>query len=611
MESTRSSTRVKLARVNRVTFWFDQLVNEASLNKLSTNAETAERALYADNLPAGVSTGMSVAAQSSPNMTVNVTAGTARSATGERISIPSTQIVNIALDSDGVTTTVAGGSSSKIVSVFVEFARNNQTPYVDGNSVSGYEDNLESFAIKVIQGAESSGTPTPPALTSGRILLADITLVHGQTTVTNSDIDLTDRRQDAFVVTGTTVDNPHQLRAGTSLKALADLLSLVNGHFKGSADKHDAEDINYAGSGTWYGSITGLAGSSNVETALDTVVSQLAGASSNSGAERVGSKTVTCPVSGVTLTVAASSVHGHLTALTDSANIGKAAYGSTWADGTAVAADNLSAYLDTLIGTLGSQIASSGARKIGFYNVGNFVASNVQAALAKLTSTTNGADGANVIGFYGAGSANAMSATDVGAALYELDSEKGSKAVANTWTAAQTFDNITTSSGNHYKLAAATSVQRVDRSPFYNNAYVAQGFTNVLLAATVGNLLQFLRLPHGSTLTRIDVRLPVQASRSPDALPATKPAITLYKINQVTGVGTGVVSGPVSDTSATNTDYKTAHDLSITGLSEVIDNTTYSYYIAVTGEAGANAQDVRINPARWTVTVPNLDEGAC
>lgn len=102
--------------------------------------------------------------------------------------------------------------------------------------------------------------------------------------------------------------------------------------------------------------------------------------------------------------------------------------------------------------------------------------------------------------------------------------------------------------------------------------------------------------PHGSTLTSVTV------SFQPDthsALPANMPFLRINKLNIVTGGGSQLGSD-VHDVSANVTAYDQIHSITVSGLSEVIDRTTYVYQAALFIESGSNSDN---NTTYWgTVT---------
>lgn len=185
---------------NRRDFYFRQKVTEAELDDAFNELETAERYLASDLGLTGIAVGMVVAQQASPNLTVQVSGpGVVYDQTGQRVAIPSTQNVNCAVDEGAINTAVVTPGNSRILSLFIEFDRTLSDPRVDGNSNTVYFVRAEGYAFNVVAGTENV-SPSAPALRSDQILLADITLVFGQTTIVTGDISTT-RREWMFKTT--------------------------------------------------------------------------------------------------------------------------------------------------------------------------------------------------------------------------------------------------------------------------------------------------------------------------------------------------------------------------------------------------------------------------
>jgi hypothetical protein len=204
---------------NRRDFYFRQKVTEAELDGAFDEFESADRAIVADLGLIGIASGLGVAQQASPNLTVQVAGGVAYDQSGQRMSIPSTQNLNCALDEDGLNTAVVTPGNSRILSVFLEFDRVLSDPRVDGNSATVYFVRAESFVLNLAKGVEGV-SPVAPVLRGDQILLADITLAHGATTIVTADIATT-RRQTIFQTTGIAVS------AGQPEEALQALITLL------------------------------------------------------------------------------------------------------------------------------------------------------------------------------------------------------------------------------------------------------------------------------------------------------------------------------------------------------------------------------------------------
>jgi len=213
--------------MDRRDFYFQQLVTEADLDEVFELAEAADHNYVIDNGLVGVYFGLDVAEAGVPNLTVQVSAGAAYDQTGQRIAVPSTQIVNVAVDSNAVSTTVAGVGNSKIISVYAKFKRVLGNPKTDGNNVSVQYDRDESYEFIVRQSTEAVG-PTPPALQADEILLADITRVFGGTTVVNAAINplgVDGRRQWAISATS----GNYTVRTGRADTAIQSVVELIDG----------------------------------------------------------------------------------------------------------------------------------------------------------------------------------------------------------------------------------------------------------------------------------------------------------------------------------------------------------------------------------------------
>lgn len=264
--------------MHRVDYYFRQKVTEAELDKGFDYTEQAIWNLALDPDLVGIMSGLTVAQQGVPNMTVAIAAGVAYDQLGRRLRVPAPQNLNCAVDYNNVATAVAAPGNEKWLSVFLGFKRDLSDPRTDGNSLPVYFERAESFELRVVQGAEAAaGAATRPALDSGRLLLADVKLAHNQTSVVTANLSTT-RRQDVFVVAG----SPRALAKGTMKGALTDLLGWYNAHVAGS-DKHAAAHVDYAGGGAWKDGTTNPA--TSVELQLDKIVADLVHAN---GAKRIG-----------------------------------------------------------------------------------------------------------------------------------------------------------------------------------------------------------------------------------------------------------------------------------------------------------------------------------
>lgn len=225
-------------------WYFMQLVTEADLDTAFTDMQAADQNYVIDNGQVGVYFGLDVAEAGVPNLTVQVSAGAAYDQTGQRIAVPSTQIVNVAVDSNAVSTTVAGVGNSKIISVYAKFKRVLGNPKTDGNNASIQYDRDEGYEFIVRQSTEAVG-PTPPALQVDEILLADITRVFGGTTVVNAAIS-TARRQWSIDATA----GAFSVKTGRVDSAIQAVLDVANNHVVDGVGAHAATAISNTPAGT-------------------------------------------------------------------------------------------------------------------------------------------------------------------------------------------------------------------------------------------------------------------------------------------------------------------------------------------------------------------------
>lgn len=186
---------------DRRDFYYRQKVTEGELDAAFDALEAADRTIIKDLGFTGVASGLAVSQHAGvADLTVDVTLGTAHDPDGQRIRIPTGQTVNLAVDSNSVSTAVAGAPNARVVSLFAVFARALSDPRIDGNSNTVYFVRAESFAFRVVMGNEALlGTEVAPALAADAILLADVRRTFGQTQILNAQINpYTPNRRQVF-----------------------------------------------------------------------------------------------------------------------------------------------------------------------------------------------------------------------------------------------------------------------------------------------------------------------------------------------------------------------------------------------------------------------------
>lgn len=188
--------------MDRRQFYFRQRVTEGELNTAFEKAELADRNMAADVGTYGILTG-AVPVQHDPvaNLTIDLSGPTtAYDLTGRRIRIGTGLTVNLAVDEDGISTSVPTVGQERWLAVFLHFKRLEDDARVDGNGdgVNFVQD--ESYEVVVRQGAAAgAGTAVRVPLDDEMILICDVKRTQAAATILNAAIDTT--RRQAFVYT--------------------------------------------------------------------------------------------------------------------------------------------------------------------------------------------------------------------------------------------------------------------------------------------------------------------------------------------------------------------------------------------------------------------------
>lgn len=148
--------------------------------------------------------------------------------------------LDLSTDEVGSPTSVGSPGNEKTISIFVEFARK-EKDFRAGPGI--FFDQEEAIQFNVVQSAEALLTNSvPPPLRSDQILIADVTLVFGQTQIFNADIDLSRRQSFTFGLNhGTT-------HAGNGSDPVPDATTTVAGLFP-AADKTKLDSIDFTATG--------------------------------------------------------------------------------------------------------------------------------------------------------------------------------------------------------------------------------------------------------------------------------------------------------------------------------------------------------------------------
>lgn len=185
--------------MNRVDFYFRQLVSETELDGAFADAENALWTLAQDVGLFGAVTGGALTETNPVSMNLQSSAPlVAYDQAGRRIYHGPIQTVDCSIDEDG-NPTVPSAGMQRWITITAEFSRNLSDPRVDGNGATVYYNRDEAFTLAVVAGAESALSPTRPTKPDDRIVLGDVLLVDSTVHLHTVDIDTT--RRDDFVWT--------------------------------------------------------------------------------------------------------------------------------------------------------------------------------------------------------------------------------------------------------------------------------------------------------------------------------------------------------------------------------------------------------------------------
>lgn len=151
---------------------------------------------------------------------------------------------------------------------------------------------------------------------------------------------------------------------------------------------------------------------------------------------------------------------------------------------------------------------------------------------------------------------------------------------------------------------SSRSLSRVQAGLLHNTTAGTFGTGLIVVSASQFAVQMFDRIPNGATLTGITV---YHNRTNLGTLPTTRVTATIRKRDITTGTGS-VISGPTEDPTSGLASYEAHHSFSLSGLSEVIDNTTTVYYLDFSGESGSNTTSTVLYPCLVTFTLSAQDE---
>lgn len=168
--------------------------------------------------------------------------------------------------------------------------------------------------------------------------------------------------------------------------------------------------------------------------------------------------------------------------------------------------------------------------------------------------------------------------------------------------------NLTISDGNqlHYSVRIVTRTMR--STPWFDPDDITMGIDGSLTTQVAHSYFVVpFDMPNGSELFSLSIYV-APATTHTSTLP-TLPNIIFTKLHVRTGVTTEL--GTASDDSSNKSEYEAVHDISIVGLSEIVDNTVYKYSLYVQTEGTSNGLDqATYYPPTASFTVTDGDDGA-
>lgn len=249
--------------MNKFQTYFGQVVTDDDLNEIFDSFATAIETFIGDFGYAGVAAGGDLIPNSSPNLTVNVTAPLiAYDQSGHRMSFAAPAVVNTVTDENGIATAVLTTGNEKWISIFLEFLETASDPQIDELGQTVFYRRLAGYRFRVVQGSEATaGGAVPTALRPNSILLGDFKLAFGQPAINTTDISNV-RQQTVFRKDGL----PYSLASKGLQKLVSDLVDILNGL------NSDVLDLPFGIPGTPFGIVSGT-----ITNALAQIAGQING----------------------------------------------------------------------------------------------------------------------------------------------------------------------------------------------------------------------------------------------------------------------------------------------------------------------------------------------
>lgn len=458
---------------DRTDFFTGQLVTQQDMDISFDGIEQAIWDAAADMGLYGIITGFATT-ESTPNaLTVQVASGKAYSGEGKRLRVTELDTtVDISVDRDANDTTPLTGGNKRYVSVIITPDRVLDDVRPDINQFPVYYRRYEIAKLEVIMGSEAV-SPTPPEVPTESVLVCDILLDFGQTTVANGDISF-DRCAYMFSYEHQTVVQKY---ASISL-ALQSIVDIITNN----TPDWSTIVATYGGSATWANGAAWLPTTTTLDDAVETrIVSALGATTSTSGGHLLGVYQSTYQSAAIP-TLASGPLFARLESMRDATNVYMPVLPS-WPDGdnTSNPADSVLDAVTKIVNNIAARASATdqGIRRMGVHGTSFSLASwqalgatTVYGVFAGLNSAT-GTDGA---AYVGAKASGALLAGTVRTQLDALDTR-----VTSNTTAISNINNI------FYQHPTPS----VDLAPTYtNNTATYSQIASLLFGSPVAEQVQ-------------------------------------------------------------------------------------------------------------------------
>ena len=155
---------------------------------------------------------------------------------------------------------------------------------------------------------------------------------------------------------------------------------------------------------------------------------------------------------------------------------------------------------------------------------------------------------------------------------------------AREWTAAQTFENITSNGVPGYLVDSRVETRIVPIDWQIDSGFTFTG-ERWVDGGTAGRMSAVIRPPNGQTLTALSLWLDPAPHA---ALPATPPQFEFQSITVAASTAVTVIATKVDSSNLAT--YPTYHEVAMTGLSTVVNASALAYRILLDGESGADSE---------------------